>query len=169
MAKPRDGGYEPNGRAMIKVKHERTCDAVVAGYRLHKTSTEEKPLLGSLLLGLYDAEGRLQHIGVSAAFAAARRAELIEELEPLLVDPKDHPWRQWAEAEAHQKGRLPGARLALERQEGPVLDPDRPGARGRGRATTTWRAPGSGIPRSSSAGGPTGRPSRAPTTSSRRS
>jgi len=109
VAKARDGGYEPNGRAMIKVKHERTCDAVVAGYRLHKTSTEEKPLLGSLLLGLYDAEGRLQHIGVSAAFAAARRAELIKELEPLLVHPKDHPWRQWAEAEAHQKGRLPGA------------------------------------------------------------
>ncbi len=109
VAKPRDGGYQPNGRAMIKVKHERTCDAVVAGYRLHKTSTEDKPLLGSLLLGLYDGEGRLQHIGVSAAFAAARRAELITELEPLLIDPKDHPWREWAEAEAHEKGRLPGA------------------------------------------------------------
>jgi ATP-dependent DNA ligase len=109
VAKPRAGVYEPNGRAMIKVKHERTCDAVVAGYRLHKTSTEEEPLLGSLLLGLYDAEGRLQHIGVSAAFAKARRAELVKELEPLLVDPKDHPWRQWAEAEAHAAGRLPGA------------------------------------------------------------
>jgi ATP-dependent DNA ligase len=109
VAKPRAGVYEPNGRAMIKVKHERTCDAVVAGYRLHKTSTEEEPLLGSLLLGLYDAEGRLQHIGVSAAFAKARRAELVNELEPLLVDPKDHPWRQWAEAEAHAAGRLPGA------------------------------------------------------------
>ena len=72
---------------MIKVKHERTADVVVAGYRLHKTSTPEKPLLGSLLLGLYDAEGTLQHIGVSAAFPAARRAELIEELEPLLVEP----------------------------------------------------------------------------------
>ncbi|MFY9913414.1 MAG: ATP-dependent DNA ligase [Nocardioidaceae bacterium] len=109
VAKPRDGGYQPNGRAMIKIKHDRTCDAVVAGYRLHKTSTEEKPLLGSLLLGLYDEQGQLQHIGVSAAFAAARRAELITELEPLLIDPKDHPWRAWAEAEAHEKGRLPGA------------------------------------------------------------
>ncbi len=109
VAKPRDGSYQPNGRAMIKIKHDRTCDAVVAGYRLHKTSTEDKLLLGSLLLGLYDDQGQLQHIGVSAAFAAARRAELITELEPLLVDPKDHPWRAWAEAEAHQKGRLPGA------------------------------------------------------------
>ncbi|MEP6666748.1 MAG: ATP-dependent DNA ligase, partial [Nocardioidaceae bacterium] len=109
VAKPKDGVYQPGGRAMIKVKHERTCDAVVAGYRLHKTSTDEKPLLGSLLLGLYDDQGRLQHIGVSAAFAAARRAELITELEPLLVEPSNHPWREWAEAEGHEKGRLPGA------------------------------------------------------------
>ena len=109
VAKPQDGIYQPNGRAMIKIKHERTCDAVVAGYRLHKTSTDERPLLGSLLLGLYDDSGRLQHVGVSAAFPAARRAELIDELEPLLIDPKDHPWRAWAEAEAHEKGRLPGA------------------------------------------------------------
>ncbi|HEY7044199.1 MAG TPA: ATP-dependent DNA ligase [Nocardioidaceae bacterium] len=109
VAKPNDGGYEPNGRVMIKVKHERTCDAVVAGYRLHKKSTPEKQLLGSLLLGLYDDQGRLQHVGVSAAFAEARRAELIHELEPLLVDPHNHPWREWAEAEAHEKSRLPGA------------------------------------------------------------
>jgi ATP-dependent DNA ligase len=62
-----------------------------------------------MLLGLYDDQGRLQHVGVSAAFAASRRAELITELEPLLVDPENHPWREWAEAEAHEKSRLPGA------------------------------------------------------------
>ena len=68
--------YSPNGRTMLKIKHDRTADVVVAGYRLHKTSTPEKPLLGSLLLGLY-ADGKLQHIGVSASFtaSAARRAD----------------------------------------------------------------------------------------------
>ena len=67
---------------MLKIKHERTADVVLAGYRLHKTSTPERPLLGSLLLGLY-ADGKLQHVGVSASFTEARRAELIEELQPL--------------------------------------------------------------------------------------
>ena len=108
VAKPLTGTYQPNVRALWKIKHERTADVVVAGYRLHKTATPEKPLLGSLLLGLY-ADGRLQHVGVSAAFPAARRAELIIELEPLLVDPADHPWAEWAMAEAHQSSRLPGA------------------------------------------------------------
>lgn len=107
VAKPAMTTYQPNGRAMIKVKHERTADVVVAGYRLHKTSTPEKPLLGSLLLGIFDAEGKLQHVGVSAAFPAARRAELIEELAPLLVEPAEHPWSAWASAEAD--GRMPGA------------------------------------------------------------
>jgi ATP-dependent DNA ligase len=109
VAKPARGVYEPGGRAMIKVKHERTADVVVAGYRLHKTSTPEKRLLGSLLLGLNDAEGKLQHVGVSAAFPVARRAELIAELEPLLVDPAEHPWGEWASAAAHEADRLPGA------------------------------------------------------------
>ena len=68
---------------MLKIKHERTADVVVAGYREHKTSTPERPLLGSLLLGLY-ADGELQHIGVSASFTETRRAELIEELQPLV-------------------------------------------------------------------------------------
>lgn len=109
VAKPADAPYQPGARAMIKVKHERTADVVVAGYRRHKTSTPEKPLLGSLLLGLYDDDGRLQHVGVSAAFPAARRAELIEELAPLLVAPEDHPWSEWATAVAHEADRLPGA------------------------------------------------------------
>ena len=80
LAKP----YAPNGRTMLKVKHSRTADVVVAGYRLHKTSTPERPLLGSMLLGLYADDGQLQHVGVCASFTEARRAELIAELEPLI-------------------------------------------------------------------------------------
>lgn len=95
VAKPKAAPYTPGARTMVKVKHVRTADVVVAGYRLHKTSKPDKPLLGSLLLGLYDAAGHLQHVGVSAAFAAERRAELIDELEPLLIDPQQHPWAAW--------------------------------------------------------------------------
>jgi len=108
VAKPLKGRYQPNVRAMLKVKHERTADVVVAGYRLHKTSTEERPLLGSLLLGLYDDEGNLRHIGVSASFPTARRASLLEELQPLVSDGTDHPWGQWAEINASGE-RVPGA------------------------------------------------------------
>ncbi len=107
VAKPRNSPYSPGARTMVKVKHVRTADVVVAGYRPHKTSTPEKPLLGSLLLGLYDAKGQLQHVGVSAAFPAERRAELISELQPLVIDPASHPWAGWAAAEA--EGRMPGA------------------------------------------------------------
>lgn len=111
VAKPLGSAYQPNMRTMLKVKHERTADVVVAGYRLHKTSTPEKPLLGSLLLGLYDERGTLQHVGVSASFTAQRRAELVEELAPLVVDWSRHPWGTWAEAEHHNVtgDRLPGA------------------------------------------------------------
>ncbi|HEX6248326.1 MAG TPA: ATP-dependent DNA ligase [Nocardioidaceae bacterium] len=111
VAKPMAAPYQPNARTMLKIKHERTADVVVAGYRLHKTSTPEKPLLGSLLLGLYDAGGTLQHVGVAASFTARRRAELVEELGALVVDPADHPWGGWAEAEHHNVTgkRLPGA------------------------------------------------------------
>ena len=107
VAKPLRSTYEPGVRAMFKTKHERTADVVVAGYRLHKTSKPERPLLGSLLLGLYDDNGGLQHIGVSAAFAAARRAELYDELAPMEVSPDEHPWGAWARAEAGD--RRPGA------------------------------------------------------------
>ena len=111
VAKPMSSPYQPNVRTMLKIKHERTADVVVAGYRLHKTSTADKPLLGSLLLGLYDEHGTLQHIGVAASFTAKRRAELLEELAPLVVDTADHPWGSWAEAEHHSitGDRLPGA------------------------------------------------------------
>ncbi len=96
IAKSLDAPYTPNGRTMMKVKHERTADVVVCGYREHKTSTPEQPLLGSLLLGLHDEQGRLQHVGVSASFTAARRAELIEELQSLVCPIEDHPWSAWA-------------------------------------------------------------------------
>lgn len=106
IAKPLDLRYRQDERAMFKIKHERTADVVVAGYRLHKSG----PVVGSLLLGLYDDSGRLQHVGVAAAFSMKRRAELIEELEPLRMDDvSGHPWAAWAEEEAHESARLPGA------------------------------------------------------------
>ncbi|MFD3436521.1 ATP-dependent DNA ligase [Streptomyces sp. NPDC058685] len=106
VAKPLDVPYRPDARLMFKIKHERTADAVVAGYRLHKSG----PVVGSLLLGLYDDSGALQHVGVCAAFSMQRRAELIEELAPLLMDsPEGHPWAAWAEEAAHEGARLPGA------------------------------------------------------------
>ncbi|MCR4511901.1 ATP-dependent DNA ligase [Aeromicrobium sp. 50.2.37] len=108
MAKRLDGSYVPNGRSMLKIKHARTADVVVAGYRLHKTSTPEQPLLGSMLLGLFTEDGRLQHVGVCASFSAARRAELVDELGPLRADIDQHPWGAWQSEEAHADGRLPG-------------------------------------------------------------
>jgi ATP-dependent DNA ligase len=111
VAKPRGATYQPNARTMLKIKHERTADVVVAGYRLHKTSTPDKPVLGSLLLGLYDGRGTLQHVGVAASFTAKRRAELVQELAPLVMEPEDHPWGGWASVEHHHVTgeRLPGA------------------------------------------------------------
>jgi ATP-dependent DNA ligase len=109
VAKPLGVTYQPDKRVMFKIKHERTADCVLAGFRWHKTSTEQAPLVGSLLLGLYQ-DGKLQHVGVIGAFSAARRAALVEELEPLLLrDGDEHPWQEWANAEAHQGQRLPGA------------------------------------------------------------
>jgi ATP-dependent DNA ligase len=115
IAKPLDGPYEPDKRAMFKVKPERTADCVVAGFRWHKSG----PIVGSLLLGLYNSEGRLQHVGVAASFPMARRAELVEELEPYrLKDLSEHPWGEWAAHGADQRGsgttpaavdRMPGA------------------------------------------------------------
>ncbi|MFJ7338064.1 ATP-dependent DNA ligase [Streptomyces sp. NPDC101116] len=106
IAKPPTVRYRPDERAMFKIKHERTADVVVAGYRLHKSG----PIVGSLLLGLYDDRRILQHVGVSAAFTMKRRAELVQELEPLrLDDVTGHPWAAWSEEAAHEKARLPGA------------------------------------------------------------
>ncbi|WP_026146224.1 ATP-dependent DNA ligase [Nocardioides sp. Iso805N] len=107
VAKRLDAPYAPNQRTMLKIKHARTADVVVAGYRLHKTSTDEQPLLGSLLLGLYDGD-QLQHVGVSASFTAKRRAELITELRPLEVPIEEHPWGHWAEFLTANPDRVPG-------------------------------------------------------------
>jgi ATP-dependent DNA ligase len=106
IAKPLDLPYRPDARLMFKIKHERTADAVVAGYRFHKSG----PVVGSLLLGLYDGSGALQHVGVCAAFSMKRREELVEELEPLRMDPPaGHPWAAWMDETAHESARLPGA------------------------------------------------------------
>jgi ATP-dependent DNA ligase len=106
VAKPADLPYLPDQRAMRKVKHERTADCVVAGFRWHKSG----PVIGSLLLGLYNDAGDLQHVGVIGSFPMARRAELVAELAPLREDAiETHPWRHWAEAMAHESNRLPGA------------------------------------------------------------
>ena len=108
VAKPLGKPYAPNGRTMLKIKHARTADVVVAGYRLHKTSTGARPLLGSMLLGLYNDDGALQHVGVAASFSDTRRAELVEELDKLRVDFDDHPWAGWQDGDAHTNDRLPG-------------------------------------------------------------
>jgi ATP-dependent DNA ligase len=107
IAKPENGLYEPGKRAMIKVKHSRTADCVVAGFRWHKNGKNE--YVGSLLLGLYDDSGRLHHVGVTSSFTMARRRELVEELEPLRRDAlTDHPWREWAAAGGEEMTRMPG-------------------------------------------------------------
>ncbi|QKV91158.1 ATP-dependent DNA ligase [Streptomyces sp. NA02950] len=106
VAKPFGLGYRPGERVMVKVKHERTADCVVAGLRHHKSG----PVVGSLLLGLHDATGRLQHVGVCAAFPMRRRQELMTELEPLRMSTVEgHPWADWAREEAHAQARMPGA------------------------------------------------------------
>ena len=92
VAKPLDGAYEPDKRTMFKIKHERTADCVVAGYRTHKSGDD---LIGSLLLGINDADGNLVSVGVIGAFPMARRKELFDELQPLVTDFEDHPW-SWA-------------------------------------------------------------------------
>jgi ATP-dependent DNA ligase len=89
VAKPLDGPYEPDKRVMFKVKHERTADCVVAGYRPHKSGAD---VIGSLLLGLYDDSGRLASVGVVGAFPMARRRELFTELQPLVTSFEGHPW-----------------------------------------------------------------------------
>ena len=109
MAKSAAGIYQPNKRAQLKVKHLRTADCVVAGFREHKNA--DGP--GSLMLGLYDKEGRLHNLGVASSFSVARRAELREELAPYVAEElAGHPWGGWADAAAHAStdtGRLPGA------------------------------------------------------------
>jgi ATP-dependent DNA ligase len=107
IAKPELGTYQPGKRAMIKVKHARTAECVVAGFRWHKTGKNE--LVGSLLLGLYDDRGKLHHVGVTSSFTMAMRKQLALELAPLRARAlKDHPWREWADADGSEMTRMPG-------------------------------------------------------------
>jgi ATP-dependent DNA ligase len=107
IAKHESTPYQPGKRAMVKVKHERSADCVVAGFRWHKNGPGT--LVGSLLLGLFDETGHLHHVGVTSAFPMATRRSLAEELEPLRKDAlQGHPWREWAQA--FEEGvRMPGA------------------------------------------------------------
>jgi ATP-dependent DNA ligase len=105
IAKPVDGIYQPGKRTMLKIKHARTADCVVAGFRWHKTGPSE--LIGSLLLGLYDDKGQLHHVGVTSSFTMAARRQLAQELEPLRAGALDaHPWRAWAVSDGST--RMPG-------------------------------------------------------------
>ncbi|MGO9857521.1 MAG: ATP-dependent DNA ligase [Acidimicrobiales bacterium] len=101
VAKPSDLHYLPDKRVMLKVKHQRTADCVVAGFRTHKDGAG----VGSLLLGLYDSSGTLHHVGVASGFSVARRRELVGEIEAYRADARSgHPWAGWAES----AGRAPG-------------------------------------------------------------
>ena len=108
VAKPLAGHYTPGERTLVKVKHERTADCVVAGYRVHKDGNG----IGSFLLGLYGGEGderRLHHVGVATGFTAKARSALLAEVQPLTVGAEvDHPWRDWLDAVAHADTRMPG-------------------------------------------------------------
>lgn len=108
IAKRLDGPYEPDKRSMLKVKHERDCDCVVAGFRWHKDG--EGTLVGSLLLGLHDHSGKLQHVGTCASFTQVKRRELVELLAPYRGNAREgHPWASWSEPSAGAPGRMPGA------------------------------------------------------------
>ena len=128
IAKRADEAYAPGKRTMAKIKHARTADCVVAGFRWHKNGPGT--LIGSLLLGLWNDDGNLQHVGVTSSFTMARRAELVELLEPYRRDGMaDHPWRDWAMAEAaatEDGKRLPGATSRWNRGKDLSWEPVRP-------------------------------------------
>jgi ATP-dependent DNA ligase len=127
MAKPDSGAYEPDKRVMLKVKHERECDCVAAGFRWHKKG--EKSMVGSLLLGLFDDSGALQHVGVCASFTEQKRVELVEVLAPYREHAlDDHPWRGWAEhASADGPGqRVPGGQSRWSQGKDLSWEPLRP-------------------------------------------
>jgi ATP-dependent DNA ligase len=109
VAKPVTGIYEPNKRVMLKIKHERECDCVVGGFRWHKKGA--RTMVGSLLLGLFDDSGMLQHVGVCASFTEKKRRELVEFLAPYRENAlAHHPWKRWAEQESGEADhRMPGA------------------------------------------------------------
>lgn len=123
IAKGEQEPYTPNKRTMVKVKHQRECDCVVAGFRWHKDSNGTA--VGSLLLGLFDDTGRLQHVGVCASFTTEKRRELVTFLEPYrLPDFSGHPWGAWMEAAVDQ--RKPGAGSRWNNGKGLSWEPLRP-------------------------------------------
>ncbi len=124
MAKAASGVYEPDKRVMLKVKHERECDCVVAGFRWHKKGHQEA--IGSLLLGLYDDAGALQHVGVCASFTDAKRRELVEFLAPYRENAlADHPWKEWANHGGDGQ-RLPGGQSRWSQGKDLSWEPLRP-------------------------------------------
>jgi ATP-dependent DNA ligase len=106
IAKLETAAYQPGKRAMLKIKHVRSADCVVAGFRFYK---ERDDAVGSLLLGLYDDAGVLQHVGVTSSFTMVTREELARELAPLRSGVEEHPWREWAGASVGDAQRMPGA------------------------------------------------------------
>jgi len=125
IAKSLSGTYEPGKRVMIKVKHERDCDCVVAGFRWHKKG--DPPVIGSLLLGLYDGAGILQQVGVCSSFSAEKRRELVKFLKPYRKDAlANHPWKSWADEEAAGKNRMPGGQSRWSQGKDLSWEPIRP-------------------------------------------
>lgn len=127
IAKSMTGTYESNKRVMLKIKHERDCECVVAGFRWHKKG--DRTLVGSLLLGLFDGAGALQHVGVCASFSTAKRKELVEFLEPYREDVlATHPWKHWAEWMENGEGvkRMPGGQSRWSQGKDLSWEPLRP-------------------------------------------
>jgi len=128
MAKPILGAYEPGKRVMLKVKHERDCDCVVGGFRWHKNGG--RTAVGSLLLGLFDDSGTLQHVGVCASFTQKKRLELVEYLAPYRRDAlADHPWKLWAEhgpENGEAEHRMPGGQSRWSQGKDLSWEPLRP-------------------------------------------
>src|SRR5919109_1549131 len=126
VAKAVSGTYEPNKRVMLKVKHERECDCVVAGFRWHKKG--ERTAVGSLLLGLFDDSGALQHVGVCASFTDKKRRELVEFLAPYRKNAlAAHPWKHWAEHASGDAGhRMPGGQSRWSQGKDLSWEPLRP-------------------------------------------
>ena len=128
IAKPVSGTYESNKRVMLKVKHERDCDCVVAGFRWHKKG--ERTAVGSLLLGLFDDSGALQHVGVCASFTEKKRRELVEFLAPYRKNAlAAHPWKDWAEhgpASGEAEHRMPGGQSRWSQGKDLSWEPLRP-------------------------------------------
>jgi ATP-dependent DNA ligase len=126
MAKPVDGTYEPDKRVMLKVKHERDCDCLVAGFRWHKKG--ERSMVGSLLLGLFDNSGVLHHVGVCASFTAEKRRELVEFLTPYRENAlAAHPWKDWAAPPESEAGhRMPGGQSRWSQGKDLSWEPLRP-------------------------------------------